>query len=207
MADAHNTPDELGKDERREPASEGDVVAQTVARSFVQTVVECLVHPVRFFRHVAESEERWGALGFAVVMHAVGFSAAAAWKAVLQPEELSLALIRVIIAPLWVMVSVWIGSEIMHGWLKMLRGASRPRSVTHRAVAFCYATAVLGVVPYIGIHLGLAAAAVYQSIALCMVHRAPAWKAVVAVLLTWSVLIGGIVLLFAASGALDEPAS
>lgn len=143
-------------------------------------------------------------MGFAVLMHVLGFSFAAIWKAILEPEEMSLALIRVIIAPLWVFVSVWLGSEIMHWWLGVLGVQRASRSVTHRAVAYCYATAVLGVIPFAGIQLGLLAAIVYHVMALKQVHGTQLWKAYLAVILTWCLVIGGVSLLFLIEGA-GEP--
>lgn len=171
--------------------------------AFAQTLWGCLRHPLAFFANAAASEDRWQAMGFALVMHLLGFSAAALWELALAPEEFKLAVIRVAIAPIWVLASVWIGSEVMHGWLRLLRGATASRSVTHRVVAFCYATAVLGAVPAVGLRLGLLAAAVYQIMALRQAHRAPTWKAVAAVLLTWAVLLGGVVVLALGSGDLE----
>src|SRR5512138_2543877 len=133
--------------------------------SFAQTLWGCLRHPLAFFANAAKSEDRWQAMGFALVMHLLGFSAAALWELAFSPDEFKLAVIRVVIAPIWVLASVWIGSEMMHGWLHVLRGDGASRSVTHRVVAFCYATAVLGAVPVVGLRLGLLAAAVYQVMA------------------------------------------
>ncbi len=163
--------------------------------AFIETVIACLRHPGDFFHRVPHTEDRWTALGFALIMHVLGFSAAAGWHLVFEREELTLALIRVVIAPLWVLLSVWVGSEIMHGLLGILRGVRYSRAITHRAVAYCYATAILGVIPIWGLRVGLAAAIVYQIIALRQAHRAPTWKAVTAVLLTWGLLIGGVVVL------------
>lgn len=170
--------------------------------AFFATLIECLVHPMRFYSGVAKSDDRWEAMGFAVVLHALGFSGAALWKAIFEPEELSLALIRVIIAPLWVFVSVWLGSELMHWWLGVLGVDRASRSVTHRAVAYCYATAILGFIPalpYIGVngvHIGLFAAVVYHVIALKQVHGTQLWRSYLAVLLTWGMVVGALSILF-----------
>jgi hypothetical protein len=201
MADAHNTADERGKqgddsEDRENGPSSGPMA------SFFNTVVECLIHPVRFFKGVAESDDRWEAMGFAVVMHALGFSGAALWKAILDPEDLTLALIRVIIAPLWVFVSVWLGSELMHWWLGVVGVDRASRSVTHRAVAYCYVTAILGfiptlpVVPINGIHIGLVAVVAYHVIALKQAHATQLWRAYLAVLLTWGMIVGALSVLF-----------
>lgn len=173
-------------------------------------LTECLLHPMRFFAGVAKSEDRWSAMGFAVVMHALGFSGAALWKAFLDPEQLTLALIRVIIAPLWVFVSVWLGSELMHWWLGVLGVDRASRSVTHRAVAYCYATAILGVIPSLpniminGIHIGLVAAVVYQVIALKQAHRTQLWRSYLAVLCTWGMVVGALSILFLIEAG-DDP--
>jgi cytochrome c oxidase subunit IV len=177
---------------------EGGAVA-----AFVRTLVACLRHPGEFFGRVARSDDRWSAIGFALVMHVVGFSAAAGWHLVWEREELALALIRVLIAPLWVLVSVWAGSETMHGILGLLGAKRRSRAVTHRAVAYCYATALLGVVPIVGLRAGLAAALVYQIVALRRVHEVPAWKAVAAVVGTWALFVGGVVILSLGADASD----
>jgi hypothetical protein len=172
--------------------------------AFRASLVGFLLHPLSFFRRVPHSEDRWPALGYALVMHVFGFGAAAAWLAIIEPAELTLALIRVVIAPLWVLVSVWGGAELMHGVLSLLKGARFSRSVTHRAVAYCYSTAILGFIPVHGLRLGLLAAAVYQVIALRQAHRAPTWKALLAVLVTWGLVVGAVVIMAVSSGVSEE---
>lgn len=174
-------------------------------RALAATVWACLRHPVRFFSAVAESEDRWVALGFALVMDVLGYGVAAGWRTALDGGLDGVVLLSVLIAPLRVLATIWLGSELMHGTLRLLRGVTRPRAVTHRAVAYCYATAVLGAVPYYGILAGLGAAAVYHVVALRTVHRAPWWKAAVAALVTWAVL-GGLLLIAALSGEASPPA-
>ena len=176
-------------------------------RAFRETLVACLRHPLTFFARVPASEDRWAAMSFALIMHVLGFSMAAAWNSALDGELDTLALVRVVIAPIWVLITVWLGSELMHGLLSLLRGARGSRNVTHRAVAYCYATAVLGVVPVVGLRLGLAAALVYQVMALYKAHGgAPSslWKAILAVVVTWVVLVGLVVLAALGGGALEE---
>jgi hypothetical protein len=201
----------MSDDEEQTPYDGAAAGAQETARpangagpaSFVLTLWSCLRHPLAFFTNAAASEDRWQAMGFALVMHLIGFQAAALWELAFSPEEFKLALIRVAIAPIWVLASVWIGSEVMHGWLRVLRAVTSSRSVTHRVVAYCYATAVLGAVPLVGLRLGLAAAAVYQVMALRQAHRCPTWKAAAAVILTWAVLLGSVVLLALGSGGAE----
>ncbi len=171
-------------------------------RALVATVVACLRHPVRFFEGAARSEDRWVAVGFALVMDVLGFSLAAAWTGLLEGGLDGIVLLSVLMSPIRVLVAIWLGSELMHGTLRLLRGTTRPRAVTHRAVAYCYATAVLCAVPHFGIRAGLLAAAVYHVIALRTVHGAPWWKAAAAVVVTWALLLG-LFLLAALSG---EPA-
>lgn len=182
-----------------------DAPGRGVLSAYTRTLVDCLLHPLLFFRRVALSEDRWSALGFAMITHVLGFSAAALWLLLLpqEPGELTLGLIRVVLAPLWVLASVWIGSELMHGFLSLFGGAKRSRSMTHRAVAFCYATASLGVVPVVGLRVGLFAALVYQAIALKQVHRVHTGAAVAAVVATWVVLIGGVLLLAGGAAATE----
>jgi hypothetical protein len=216
--DEERTPDDGEADEAAEasPPDHGAAASPGILEPFARTLWSCLRHPTSFFSQVATSEDRWEAMGFAMVMHLLGFGAAALWELVFAPEEFKLALIRVAIAPIWVLASIWIGSEMMHGWLGILRGTRASRSVTHRVVAYCYATAALGAVPFVpfrvpgtsieqlsGLQLGLLAAIVYQAIALRQAHRAPAWKAAAAVALTWLVLAGGVVLLILGSGATE----
>ena len=163
-------------------------------RSLVDTVRECLLHPLRFFALVPNSSDRWSALGYAVLLHLIGFSFGAVWSSLFQGSADLFALVRVLIAPLWVLATVWLGSEMMHGLLVLLRGTTLPRTMTHRAVAYCYSTAALGVIPVVGLRLGLLAALVYQVIALWKTHQTRLWKAVVVVLLTWLILLGLVVL-------------
>jgi len=194
MADAHNTPDEGSKPVPipwDEPGGRGPV-------GLAQTLRQCLRRPDDFFRRVPLSEERWGPLGFAVIMHVLGFSAAAAWIALFDREQLTVALIRVAIAPLWVLVAVWGGSELMHAWLALVKGVRHSRSVTHRAVAYCYSTAAFCVIPTVwGTRAALLAAAVFQVIALSRAHGTSIWKGLFAVLLTWFTVVVAIVILVA----------
>lgn len=181
-----------------------DVSSGRPLQAFRESITGFLLHPMEFFARVPCSEDRWPALGYALVLHIFGFSAAAAWIALIEPTELTLALIRVVIAPLWVLVSVWGGSELMHGVLGLLRGTRHSRSVTHRAVAYCYSTAILGFIPVYGLRLGLAAAVVYQIIALRQAHRAPTWKAIIAVIATWGLVVGAVVIMAISSAPLDD---
>ena len=178
-----------------------------VLSALVRTASDCLLHPLIFFRRVALDEDRWVALGYAVWMHLVGFGLAGFWQWLWGGEELALSLVRAVLAPLWVFVSVWLGSEMMHGWLRVLRGAHRPRAVTHRTVAYCYTTALLGVIPLYGLRIGLAAAFVYQVIGLREAQQAPLWKAVLAVLLCWLAPLLFLLLLLLSEGSVSDAAS
>jgi hypothetical protein len=170
-----------------------------------QTAWGCLRHPFTFFSQVGASEDRWVALGFALVMDLLFHLLTALWIALFYGGLEGLEVVSVVLSPLRVLLSVWLGSEMMHGMLRLTGGATRSRSVTHRAVAYCYSTAVLAVVPIVGLRIGLALAAVYQVIALRQVHGAAWWKAVVAVAVTWAVLLG-LVLLAALSGEVPDTA-
>lgn len=167
--------------------------------AFVQTLKECLFSPWDFFSRVPLREDRWAALGFALLVHVLGFSAAMLWLSLRDGALDKLALMRVVIAPLWVLASVWLGSEVMHGFLKLFRGARYSRTITHRAVAYCYSTAVLGLIPFHGLKIGLLAAVVWQIIGISRAQEAPLWKGAAAVLLTWTLLFG-FLLLAALSG-------
>jgi hypothetical protein len=168
-------------------------------RALADTLWMCLRHPMDFFALIPNSQDRWGAVGYALILHVIGFSATAVWSSVIGGELDTLALLRVVIAPLWVLASVWLGSEMMHGFLSLFRGTKLPRTITHRAVAYCYSTAALGLIPVVGIRVGLFLSAVYQIMALRQAHRTSFLKAALAVLLTWGTLLG-LVLLAALSG-------
>jgi len=172
-------------------------------RALFLTAWTCLRYPRSFFESVSRSEERWGAVGFALLMDLFGYGLAAAWVALFHGGLAGEELLSLVLSPLRVLVSIWIGSEMMHAILRMLRGTSRPRAMTHRAVAFCYSTALLGLVPLHGLKLGLFLAAAYQIVALRTVHEAPWWKAAIAVVVTWAVLLG-LVVLAAYSGQLPD---
>ena len=196
MVSAHNTPpegDKQGTSEKELVPWEQDELS--VPAAFYRTTIEALKTPHKFFEHVANSEDRWRAIGFALLMHIFGFSLAAFWKVAVWPDETTIiALIRVALGPLWVLVSVWLGSEMMHGLLKLVKGAKSSRSVTHRAVAYCYVTAPAMIIPKIGIPIALVLAAVYQVFALRSAHRTSGSKAAFAVIGTWLLVIGAIAL-------------
>lgn len=184
-----------------------DRPSESPVRAFVETLGGCLLHPLTFFSRVPTSEDRWAAVGFALIVHVLGFSMAAVWSSLLQGSLDKLALVRVVIAPLWVLATVWLGSELMHGLLSFVGGARHSRTVTHRAVAYCYSTAVLGLVPVVGLRLGLIAALIYQIMALHKAHGSSAWmawKAAVAVVLTWVLLLGFVLLAALGGGAIEE---
>lgn len=206
MASPHSTMDDPGASPAGEPEAGAGVPwerpGRRPLRALAETAWACLRHPVRFFEAVARSEDRWVAVGFALVMDVLGFSVAAGWTRLLVGGLDGIVLLSVLISPIRVLVALWLGSELMHGVLSLLRGAARPRAVTHRAVAYCYATAVLCALPQVGIHAGLVAAAVYHVVALRTAHGAPWWKAAVAVVVAWALLLG-LFLLAALSG---EPA-
>jgi len=160
----------------------------------------CLRRPLSFFAVVANCEDRWPAMSHAMVMHVVGFSCAAFWSLLLGRQPWELWLLRVALAPLWVLVAVWAGSEMMHRWLSLFRGTSRSRSTTHRALAYCYCTVALGLVPVAGLWLSWIMAGVWQVMAMRQVHRAAWWKAVLAVVLTWAPLLVLLVLALLSPG-------
>lgn len=172
-------------------------------KALLATIKECLLHPLRFFAHVPRSEDRWVAIGYAVILYVFGASCAAIWSLVLS-HPLEVPLLRLVLAPLFVLASVWLGSEMMHGFLKLFRGTELPRTITHRAVAYCYSTSVLGLVPVVGLGLGTVLSIVYQVMALRQAHGTRTWKALLAVLLTWGIFLGMLALATLSGQPLDQ---
>jgi len=194
---------------------------RTVA-ALIATMRDSVRAPLAFFDRVAECEDRWVAVGYALLLDVVGHVLGALWTVVLagpvSRESLLESLLAIVLSPLRVLLAVWLFSEVLHGALSFLRGARASRAVTHRAVAYCYGLAavyrgvvlppvVAGASRALGERLSGEVAevaalvvlyavplVVYEAIAMRQVHKTRTWKAGAAVAATWSAIIAVLLL-------------
>jgi hypothetical protein len=90
------------------------------------------------------------------------------------------------------MVNFWLSALLIHLGVSVLAPQNRGFAATLRATAYGFAPMLLAVVPMIGHLLGGLWTLVLQTVAVGQIHRVPALRAVLAVLLPMSLFLLGV---------------
>ena len=93
------------------------------------------------------------------------------------------ALVMIVIAPLFVIIGVFIAAAILHLMLMIVGGASSGFEATVRVVCYAYTAQLAGMVPFCGSIIAMIWTAVLYVMGFSIAHRTTQGKALIAVLL------------------------
>lgn len=105
-------------------------------------------------------------------------------------------LVSFLFTPVLLLVMLWLGAAVTHMLLSLFDGGRHGFGTTIRVFAFAYSPALFGVIPWIGGLIGSLWMLVLLIIGLREAHEVDGWKAAVAVLLPFALLLGLLVLAF-----------
>lgn len=116
-------------------------------------------------------------------------------------------LVDFLLAPVLLLLSLFVAAGVTHLVLKMLGGASRGYGFTVRIFAFAYSPQILGVIPFIGQAVGFVWMCVVAIVGLSAGHRTSTGRAAAAVLIPVAIVImfAVIAAMIAAAGTLLLP--
>jgi hypothetical protein len=174
-----------------------------------ETWKEACFSPNAFFEKVGRSEDTTSPLLFAVICGSVGIIIQQALNLALQsvmmgllPSQqrggamfgmgfnVAISVGMMILAPLWVLLGLVIGTAIVHVGLMIFGGAKKGFNMTLRVVAYAMAAQAFGVIPFCGAYIGGIWAIVLEIIGLAKAHETDTWRAVLAVFLPLIVCCG-----------------
>jgi len=168
-----------------------------------ETVKLLATSPGEAFRRMPTSGGIGRPLFYAIVLGWVSIAAAVFWNVLLQGVSLPFmqsmddvagmgamygftigwALLMVVLAPLFVIIGVFIAAAILHVMLLMLGGADGGFEATVRVVCYVQTAQLAGIVPFCGGIIALVWTVVLYVIGFSTAHRTSQGKALVAVLL------------------------
>jgi len=174
-----------------------------------ETWKEACFSPNAFFEKVGRSEDTTAPLLFAVICGSVGIVVQQALNLALQsvmmgllPSQqrggamfgmgfnIAISVGMMILAPLWVLLGLVIGTAIAHVGLMIFGGAKKGFNMTLRVVAYAMAAQAFSVIPLCGGYIGGIWALVLEIIGLAKAHETDTWRAVLAVFLPLIVCCG-----------------
>ena len=137
---------------------------------------------------------------YAIIVGWVGIAIAVVWNTLFQGmwipfmgggEEAAVAagftaawaIGMIIIAPLFVIIGVFIGAAILHLMLMIVGGANSGFEATVRVVCYAQTAQLAGIIPFCGGLISLVWAIILYVIGLATAHRTTQGKAILAVLL------------------------
>ena len=168
--------------------------------AYARTWIECVIHPVRFFRSFPREISFTDTLTYflpiaiaAAGIHLFWSSAGAAIGGIEVANRIGYdsplsAVVEFLFSPLTAIVGLFISAFVVHAVLWFFRGTHGGPMITARLLAFAYSPAVFAIVPGLGDVAGALWMIVLVVIALRVVHRARMWKALGAVLVPLLIL-------------------
>lgn len=168
-----------------------------------ETVKLLAFAPGEAFRRMPVSGGIGRPLFYAIVLGWVSIAAAVFWNVLLQGVSLPFmqsmedvagmgamygftigwALLMVVLAPLFVIIGVFIAAAILHLMLLMLGGADNGFEATVRVVCYVQTAQLAGIIPFCGGIIALVWTVVLYVLGFSTAHRTSQGKALVAVLL------------------------
>lgn len=174
-----------------------------------ETWKEACFSPNTFFEKVGRSEDLNAPLLFAVICGSVGIIVQQALSLALQgviagllPSQqrggamfgigvnAAVSVGFMVLAPLWVLLGLIIGTAIVHVGLMIFGGAKKGFNMTLRTMAYASAAQAFGVIPFCGAYIGGIWTLVLEIIGLAKAHETDTWRAVLAVFLPLVVCCG-----------------
>ncbi|HEV8336652.1 MAG TPA: YIP1 family protein [Candidatus Polarisedimenticolia bacterium] len=190
--------------------------------ALLQNIRSCLFEPDSFFGRMPKRANLGSALGYVALLGWVGVVAGSLWDLALRERALDFArsmgfdlpqqtlspafqvvgqIMKIVLAPLLVLIVVFLWSGILHVCLWVFGGAREGFEATVRVVSYAWGSAApFYLVPICGGFVALVWSLVGQIIGLAKAHEIPPGKAAVAVLLPLAlccVVAGICILLFA----------
>jgi len=167
---------------------------------FVETVKLLATRPSEAFAGMPTSGGIGSPLVYAILVGWIGIAIAVVWNTLLQGmwipfmgggEEAAIAagftaawaVGLVILAPIFVIIGVFIGAAILHLMLMIVGGANNGFEATVRVVCYAQTAQLAGIVPFCGGLISMVWAIILYVFGLATAHRTTQGKAVLAVLL------------------------
>ncbi|MBN1504628.1 MAG: YIP1 family protein [Candidatus Eisenbacteria bacterium] len=182
-----------------------------LVRALLVTLEGSMLRPSRFFRTMRRDNGFFNPLVYAIIFGSLSIVISVVWELALatarnpflgagSPEELLrmgplLYGLTIILSPIAATVLVLVTSVILHMVLLVLGGANHGFRTSFRVVCYCQGTGILNLVPYLGAFAGSIWNLVLLAVGLRESHRAPTWKAVLAVLGLLAAWLGVVVIL------------
>jgi hypothetical protein len=188
-----------------------------VLEALYETAKLVLTRPTEAFTRMSTTGDLGRPLVYAVVFGWIGILASqiyqlalrgAMWqflprmpgsRAMVLPVTFNIAFM--IIAPVLVLLGVFIGAAILHLFLMIVGGANRDFATTVRVLCYAGTTQILQVVPFCGGIIASIWAIVLDIIGLAQAHRTTQGKAALAVLLPVALCCVCVAIVFAVAGA------
>jgi len=167
---------------------------------FVETVKLLATRPSEAFAGMPTSGGIGSPLVYAILVGWIGIAIAVVWNTLLQGmwipfmgggEEAAIAagftaawaVGLVIMAPIFVIIGVFIGAAVLHLMLMIVGGANNGFEATVRVVCYAQTAQLAGIVPFCGGLISMVWAIILYVFGLATAHRTTQGKAVLAVLL------------------------
>lgn len=174
----------------------------------LRTSGQVLFSPTRFFAASFRPGYAW-ALSYGLILGTLGTAVQAFWSRFVASQHLpsSHAVWGLILAPLGVLVSIFLLTWILHFFLFVVGGAKKGVQATFRVMAYTEATSLFLLVPVIGMAVSFVWWLVAATAGLAAVHgigRGRAFFAIVLPLVIMFAMVVGIVVLVAGLGLWAE---
>ena len=167
---------------------------------FVETVKLLATRPGEAFAGMPTTGGIGSPLLYAIVVGWIGIAVAVAWNSLFQGmwipfigggEEAAImagftaawAIGAIILAPVFVIIAVFIGAAILHLMLMIVGGANNGFEATVRVVCYAQTAQLAGIIPLCGGLISLVWAIILYVFGLASAHRTTQGKAVLAVVL------------------------
>ncbi len=170
-------------------------------QAFLTTLREVLFSPTRFYRRMPTNRGLSNPLIFALILGVLGGVLGLAWQQAFVPQleqfpgTATPYLVGITIAlPLIVLVTLFIGSAIVHLCLMVVGGNRRGFEATFRVIAYSWSTQIFALVPLIGSFIIPIYSLVIEIIGLRESHGTSTGRAALAIFLPLIVLVAIVVI-------------
>ena len=186
------------------------------ANALVATIAMVITRPAEAFKVMKREGGLGDAVLYAIILGVVGALASFGFAFVLPTVGLGASGFRdvlglgastgfLLLAPLGMLLVIFIGGAIVHAGLMLLGGANRSFETTIRVLCYAHGSAnIFVLVPICGGMIATVVALVLDCIGLARAHETDTWKPVAAVLLPMVVCCGGIMTIGIFIGALGS---
>jgi endogenous inhibitor of DNA gyrase (YacG/DUF329 family) len=159
-----------------------------------RTLWQVLLHPMLTFWAPGRMRQQYP-LGFGLILGTLGSVLAVLWDALINSgETAALApVMTVFIAPVGIIIGLYVGSGIMHLFLMIVGAARGGFTATFRVTGYSYAGYIFMFIPVLGGFVAAVWMMVVQIGGLAATHGVTRWRVVGAILLFLGVLLAIVV--------------